>query len=178
VGVAGIGVGLNTRKATVGMQIQVIDATTSQILASYAVRESISAKSVGVSVARSGVNTGYNQFFSTPIGLASRKAITKAVQRFADEAAQRPWTGRVVSVNQTEVVINAGAAAGIRVGDTFSVERGAQTFTDPATGRVLGQRKVSVGSLVISTVDDEVAFGRFQFPGAAEPVRGDLVIVR
>jgi curli biogenesis system outer membrane secretion channel CsgG len=177
-GVAGIGVGLKTRKAMVGLDIQVIDAATSQVVASFPVRESVSAKSVGVDVTRNGVSTGYNQFFSTPIGTATRKAITTAVQRFADQVSSRPWTGRVVDVDSGDVVINAGAASGIRPGDRFVIERVASVFTDPATGRVLGQKKVTVGTLIVGGVDDEIAFGRFQpISTVAIPMRGDLVVM-
>ena len=178
VGVAGVGVGLKSRKATVGLDIQVIDATTGQVIASYPVRENVTSKSVGVDATKMGVNTGFSQFFQTAIGTAARKAITIAVQRFAEEAARRPWTGRVVAFEQGEVVINAGSASGIRVGDSFVVERSSKTFTDPATGRVLGQRKVQVGRVVVSTVDEEIAFAVFQPFSDVAPSRGDLVALQ
>lgn len=177
IGVAGVGVGLKSRKATVGLDIQVIDATTGQVLASYPVRENITSKSVGVDATKLGVNTGFSQFLQTAIGTAARKAITTAVQRFADAAASRPWTGRVVAFEQGEVVINAGSTSGIRAGDSFVVERASKVFTNPSTGRVLGQRKVQVGRVVVSEVDDEIAFGVFQALSAATPSRGDLIVV-
>jgi hypothetical protein len=50
-------------------------------------------------------------------------------------------------------------------------------FTDPATGRVLGQRKVRVGRMVIRSVDGELAFGTLESPAHSTPVRGDLVVL-
>ena len=176
VGVAGFGLGVKNQKASIGLDIQVIDSTTGQVISSFPVRESVSSRSLGIDVSKLGVSSGYSQFFATPLGHAARKAITKAVERFAEEAARQAWTGRVVAFDGGEVVINAGANSGIRVGDSFGVERASQVFTDPATGRVLGQRKLRLGRVVVSAVDGDVAFGRFEPAHAAAPVRGDLIV--
>ena len=178
IGVAGIGVGVKSRVAMVGLDMQIIDTTTSQVLASYKVLEKVSAKAVGVDVARLGVDTGFTKFFETPIGQAARKAITVAVERFALEAASRPWSGQVVAFDSGEVVINAGETSGIRVGDTFGLERASAAFTDPATGRVLGRRKARLGRLVITAVEEELAFAEYQPIADTLPKRGDLVVVQ
>lgn len=177
IGVAGVGVGVKSRVAMVGLDIQIIDTTTSQVRANYKVLEKVSAKAVGVDVARYGVETGFTKFLEMPIGQATRKAITAAVERFAVEAASSPWTGRVVALDSGEVVINAGQTSGIRVGDTFGLERASAAFTDPATGRVLGHRKARLGRLVITAVEEELAFATYQPVADALPQRGDLVVV-
>jgi curli biogenesis system outer membrane secretion channel CsgG len=176
VGVAGFGLGVKSQKASIGLDIQVIDSTTGQVLSSFPIRETVSSKSVGIDVSKHGVSTGYSQFFATSIGQAARRAITKAVERFADDAARQAWTGRVVAFEGGEVVINAGVNSGIQVGDSFVVERASQLFTDPSTGRVLGQRKVRLGRVVVSAVDSEIAFGSFQPINTAAPMRGDLIV--
>ncbi len=178
IGIAGVGVGIKSRVAMVGLDVQIIDATTSQVLASYKVLEKVSAKAVGVDVARLGVDTGFTKFFETPIGQAARKAITVAVERFALEAASRPWSGQVVAFDSGEVVINAGETSGIRVGDTFMLERASAAFTDPATGRVLGRRKARLGRLVVTAVEEELAFAVYQPIADTLPKRGDLVVVQ
>jgi curli biogenesis system outer membrane secretion channel CsgG len=178
IGLAGVGVGIKSRVAMVGLDIQIIDATTSQVLASYKVLEKASGKAVGVDLARAGIDTGFTKFFETPIGQAAHKAITAAVERFALEAASRPWTGHVVAFDSGEVVINAGQTSGLKVGDTFAVERASAAFTDPATGRVLGRRKTRLGRLVITAVEDEMAFATYQAVADAVPMRGDLVVVQ
>jgi curli biogenesis system outer membrane secretion channel CsgG len=178
VSVAGVGVGLKSRAATVGLDIQIIDTTTSQVIASYHVVEKITAKAVAVDVARGGVDMGFTKFIETPIGQAARKAITAAVERFAAEAASRQWTGQVVAFDSGEVVINAGQTSGIKVGDTFQIERASAPLTDPTTGRVLGRRKTSLGRLVVTGVDAELAFATYQPVAAEQPQRGDLVVVK
>jgi hypothetical protein len=162
----------------VGLDIQIIDTTTSQVLANYKVVEKVSARAVGVDVARAGLDTGFTKFFETPIGQATRKAITAAVERFALEAASTPWTGHVVTFESGEVVINAGHSSGISVGDTFELERASAAFTDPVTGRVLGRRKARLGRLVITAVEEELAFGEYRPIADALPKRGDLVVVQ
>jgi curli biogenesis system outer membrane secretion channel CsgG len=89
IGLAGVGVGIKSRVAMVGLDIQIIDATTSQVLASYKVLEKASGKAVGVDLARAGIDTGFTKFFETPIGQAARKAITAAVERLARWSSTR-----------------------------------------------------------------------------------------
>ncbi len=178
IGLAGVGVGIKSRLATVGLDIQIIDTTTSQVVATYKVIEKVSAKVLGVDVARAGLDTGFTKFFETPIGQAARKAITAAVERLALEAASRPWTGQVVAFDSGEVVINAGQTSGIRVGDTFELQRASAAFTDPATGRVLGRRKMRLGRLIITAVEEDLAFATYQPVTDASPKRGDLVVVQ
>jgi curli biogenesis system outer membrane secretion channel CsgG len=177
IGFAGFGVGVKSRKATVGLDIQVISTATGQVIATYPVRESLTSRSVGLDVAASGVDSGFSQFEQTALGQAARRAMTEAVRRFADAAASQPWTGQVVAFDAGEVVINAGASSGIRVGDAFTLERPGPVFTDPATGRVLGQRTRRIGRALVSAVDGELAFADFLPAAAAVPMRGDLVVV-
>jgi hypothetical protein len=46
-----------------------------------------------------------------------------------------------------------------------------------ATGRVLGHRKARLGRLVITAVEEELAFATYQPVADALPQRGDLVVV-
>jgi len=176
IGFAGIGVGVKTRRATVGLDIQVVDAATGRVLASFPVRESISSRSFGVDVSRDGVDTGYSNFLQTAIGQAATKAVDRAIAQFADAAANWPWTGQVVAFDAGDVVINAGMTSGLEVGDTFVLERRGRTFTDPSTGLVLGQRTQRIGRAIVSAVEGEIAFADFVPHAGAVPMRGDLVV--
>jgi len=169
-----IGLAPSSRTGIVGLDIRVIDTATSEVVASYSVRESIKAKAVGLNFADGDFNLSHSNFKKTPIGQAARKAIGAAVQRFAQAAAARPWTGQVVDFDATEVAINAGEASGVHIGDSFDVFRVSKVLTDPATGRVIGQRKRAIGTVVIGEVDANVAFGSFRGQSIA-PRRGDIV---
>ena len=169
-----LGLAGRSRTGTVGLDIRVIDTVSSEVVASYSVRESVKAKAVGLNFADGDFNLSHSNFKKTPIGQAARKAIGAAVLCFAQEAASRPWAGQVVDFDSMEVAINAGASSGIHIGDSFDVFRVSKVLTDPATGRVIGQRKRAIGTVVIGEVDENVAFGAFQGQSLA-PQRGDIV---
>ena len=177
IGFGGIGVSPQFRKGKVGLQIRVIDTTTGQVVSSYRVAESVKSKSLGINVNKEGVSLGSTIFGKTPLGQAVRKAVDRAVHKFAEEAAKQPWSGRVVDFEFGEVVINAGASSGVQVDDAFGIQRVLRTLTDPVTGQVLGQRSADIGQVVITRVEDGLAFGRFKTKWDVVPERGDLVKV-
>lgn len=179
----GIGIGSNGRKfglaprsqtGTVGMDIRVIDTTTSEVVTSFSVRESIKARALGLKFSDGNVNLSHSNFSKTPLGQAARRAIDAVAKRFAAEAAARPWMGQVVDFDAGEVAINAGGSSGIQPGDSFEVFRVSKVLTDPTNGRIIGLRKRSIGSVVIAEVAENVAFGAFHGASVA-PQRGDLV---
>ncbi len=57
----------------------------------------------------------------------------------------------------------------------FNVERVTSSFTDPATGRVIGKRQRTVGSVQVTGVEPEMAFGRYSPKSDDRPQRGDVV---
>jgi hypothetical protein len=121
-------------------------------------------------------SVGDNRFMHTPIGEAARKAITRAVQQIASAAGEHPWKGKIVDVEQFEVHINAGSKAEIALGDRFLVKRVTKTFTDPVTGKVLGERAKVLGTLEITDVQPLMATGSYHAQAAEKPTRGDFVV--
>lgn len=175
IGFAGVGLSPQFRTGTVGLEIRVIDTASGQIVSSYQVAESVKSKSIGVNVNKKGISLGHNSFAATPLGKAARQAVAAVVDQFARDAAAQPWTGRVVAFDFGEVVLNSGSRAGIQVDDTFQIQRVLEPLTDPVTGRVLGQRSAQIGHMVVTRVEDELAFGSFSSKWDVVPERGDLV---
>ena len=171
---------LSRRKTsgTVGLDLRVVDTTTGEVVASEHVRAELEGSATDFSLGYEGVAFGADGFERTPIGQATRQAVEDAVLAVARAAQRSSWTGRVVDVDARAVCINAGASAGVRVGDTFAVERVTKVLTDPETGRVLGARKAGVGTLQVTEVDEGVAFAAFAPAGGTSPERGDLVVLR
>ena len=91
-------------------------------------------------------------------------------------AAKQPWHALIVDYDGKEAAINAGRNAGVKPGDRFSVERIAQKLTDPATGEVLSVKRVSLGTLEVSRVEEKVSFATFATADGNQPARGDLVM--
>ena len=178
IGIAGFGISPQSRKGKVGLDIRVIHTTTGQVIAAYHVAESVKSKALSVDMNKKGISLGHTSFGKTPLGQAVRKAIEKVVHKLAKEAAKQPWNGRVVDFDFGEVVINAGATSGIRLDDTFGIQRVLRTLTDPVTGQVLGHRSADIGHMVVTRVEDGLAFGRFTTEWEVVPERGDVVVIR
>ncbi len=177
IGVGGLGLSPRSETGTVALDIRVVDTLTSEVVSSYVVRESIKTKTVDLSFSDGKIDLSQSNFHETPVGQAARKAIDSAIQRFATEAAARPWTGQVVDFDDDVVAINAGANAGIQAGDSFGLHRVTKVLTDPVSGRIIGRRQQALGTVVINVVDENVAFGSF-LGDSDEPQRGDLVAQR
>ena len=142
------------------------------------VKEPISQTSYSASVDYKAMNMGGDQFDNTPLGEASRKAIDHAVSEIIATAAREPWHALLVDYDGKEAVINAGRNAGVKPGDHFNVQRIMQRLTDPATGEVLSVKRVTLGTLEVTNVEDKVAFATFATAEGNQPVRGDLVTSR
>jgi hypothetical protein len=74
------------------------------------------------------------------------------------------------------VRVNAGAEIGLKNGDRLTIERISKTFTNPATGQVLAQRKIILGTVELTNVKAKLASGPYvAIDQANNSVRGDLV---
>ncbi|MBN1258015.1 MAG: hypothetical protein JXA52_09965, partial [Planctomycetes bacterium] len=163
-------------KGSIAMDIRIVDTTTGQVIKTFKVRERVSSRGFSASFGMDQVNVGNNFFAQTPLGQAARRCITKAIDKFAEIAAKRPWQGRIVEVDGGTVYINAGSTSGIEVGNVFKVERVTKTFTDPETGQVIGQKKEELGRIEVTEVMDKMSTATY-IPLAAEvPQRNDIVL--
>ena len=165
-------------EGSVALDLRIIDTSTTQVVQTVKVKEPISQTSYSVSVDYKAMNMGGDQFSNTPLGEASRKAIDKAVAEIIATAAREPWHALLVDYDGKEAVINAGRNAGVKPGDHFTVQRIMQRLTDPATGEVLSVKRVTLGTLDVTNVEDKVAFATFTTADGNQPARGDLVTSR
>jgi len=160
----------------IAMDVRVVDATTGRVLEVQRVEEPIESSGFDLSVGYSGLSMGGNKFWKTPLGEASRRALTRAVQNIARQADGKPWAGQVVDFDGGVLFINAGGRSGIKTGDSFMVERIVKKLTDPATGEVLSLRKAPLGLVKVDTVEPKISMGKFTAIDVNPPKRGDLVL--
>jgi hypothetical protein len=80
---------------------------------------------------------------------------------------------RVADVSGASITINAGAAAGLQAGQTFTIYHKGKEIKDPTTGEVLDVQTTPLGKLTITVVRDRIAIGNFA--GSGVPVVGDVV---
>ena len=173
-GVVG-GLSQQSQSGKVTIEMRYVNATTSQIMDTVTISEEIESSSWSLNAGYKGVSLGTNKFYNTPLGEATRRAITRAVQQLATELNGVPWSGLVVDFDGTELYINAGKSSGIKAGDKLLIERIAKTLTDPATGEVLKITKQKVGLVTLTSVEERISSGSFKPLDITQPQRGDLV---
>lgn len=161
------GIGHSNSKANVAIDARVINIDTAEILA-VAEGKGQSSRS-GVSLLGGGgnwsgfgggnVDFGSSNFQNTIIGEATKKAVDQLTADLIASAATLPVhtlnvDALVASVDCGQIVLNAGAKAGIKVGDQLSVVRVGREIKDPATGQVIRRLTSIVGIIRAVDVDD------------------------
>jgi curli biogenesis system outer membrane secretion channel CsgG len=113
------------------------------------------------------------EFEKTPLGAATREAVSKAVKQLVDELGDTPWEGRVVTQRGTQIYVNAGQDSGLKPGDLLEVFRGGEKLVDPETGISLGQTETKLGQMRITDVQEKFLIA--QPVGSFTAQRGDIV---
>ena len=191
-GGSGFGIGYSETRATVGVNFQLIDASTGRILKTFSSKSQSSRGSFtgfginrGSSIYAEGVDFRSRNFQSSLIGEATKKCasdIAKQISKSINSldipytsSAPLPSTlsGKVADIEGRTLIITIGADQGVRVGDVFVVEAPLKVIRDPDTGRVLEERSERLGTIRITSLSAHTATG--QFEGNDRPKIGDRV---
>jgi len=167
---------LGGSSGNVGIDLRIVDTRTGEVVKAFKVHHKLTSMNLGLSSAVSGIPVATNSFFNTPLGDATRRALNDAVVQIAAALAAVPWRGQVVQVENGLVYVNAGGDAGVAVGDKMSVQRIGESFTDPATGALLSEHMVELGTVTITGVEPKLASGTYVATIPGDPVRGDFLI--
>lgn len=171
----GVSIGMGKSDAHIAVIVQIIDSTTGEILDSQRVEGLADAS--GFSVGYSGsFSVGSSSFKKTPLGKATQIAIDRAVEYISQRLSRIPWQGRVVSVKDGLVYINAGLDAGVVAGETFIVCRKGETLIDPETGVELGSEKTKIGDIVVSEV--QAKFSKAKILSSTSPIQPSDIVVK
>ncbi len=162
-----------TTKGVVGIDVRVIDATTSEILQSRQIEKRLSSSAASVDLVANHATFGGEQFNKSVLGQATREAIEEAVVFITQYLSGLPWMGSVADVDDARVFINAGSDAGVRIGDQFAVIVVERELTDPSTGQRLGSVESQPGTIRI--VASQPAFSTAVMEPPFPIKRGDRV---
>lgn len=183
------GVGTQKSKATVQITARLIDVNTGEILASSSGKGD-SVRS-GTNLLGGGGGTGgygggeagmnSSNFAQTIIGEATTKAVSSLAQGLESSSTKLPTisapvvtvSGLVADASTSDIIVNVGSQAGLKVGDRLQVSRVVRVVKDPTTGKPLRSIENAVGELTITSVDATSAVGTFS--GSAKPHTGDTV---
>ena len=152
-------------KAMVALDIRLIDAVTGEVVFSKRVEGDAAATGVSAEIQISDQQFGTAMGSHTPLGQASREALTGAVAAIVEGMKKVPWSGRVVEVRDASVYVNAGSEAGIQPGMTLDVYAQSEALIDPETGVQLGTPDRKVGTIRITQLEEKYS--------VAEVVSGD-----
>jgi curli biogenesis system outer membrane secretion channel CsgG len=175
-------------KAVVVLDFRLVDAETSEVVATGEARgeSKRTSKGFGAGLLAGGVFAGgavnmtSSNFAETIIGEATMDAVDKLAAQMKTVALQGGASdrtddldARVADFSGGMLTINAGSAAGLQSGQTFTVYHKGKEIKDPSTGEVLDVQTTPIGTFTVTTVRDRVSMGSFN--GATPPVVGDVV---
>jgi len=155
--IKGFGISGKSEKAYIGIDVRVINARTGQVMAStHAAREAASGGG-RVSYATRNFQIGGGGFSSTPLGIATRAAISDAVSFITRTMARYDLAPklRIVKVKGSRIYINAGANSGMAPGVRLHVYSEGESLIDPETGLDLGSSEEQIGLIEITTVREK-----------------------
>lgn len=169
----GLNVGASMLRAQVGIDTRVYDSLTSEVVASTTARGSATSSGGDVKYSDAKMDAGAAGFVTTPLGRASREALTTAVQFIIDKLAASPWEARVIRADGGQIYLNAGEEAGVQSGQTFNLFRASEALIDPASGVNLGTPDKQIGVVRVKSVAPKYAVAELVSGEAAK--RNDIV---
>ena len=158
-------------KTEIDVTVQVVDASTRQVVASRTVTGSTSKFDLGLvhTPLVSGVEFGGNRDMMGAVV----HAVNQSVDFLVEQLPKIVWEGTVVSAEDGTVAINRGEREGVRAGMCFEVGA-VKTLRDPDTGEVLDQRITPAATLKATEVHDKVAYCKVV--KSSGPIEGGMMV--
>ena len=175
-------------KAVVVLNFRLVDAETSEIVATGEARgeSKRSSKGIGGFLMTGGgggggaVTMNSSNFGETIIGEATMDAVNQLAAQLnsgkveSSASVRKDYLdARVADVTGYTITSNAGSGSGLLAGQKFTVYHKGKEIKDPTTGEVLDVQVTPLGTMTITTVRDRISMGTFSGSGA--PVAGDIV---
>jgi curli biogenesis system outer membrane secretion channel CsgG len=173
--IGGIAASKNEDKAVVVVDYRLIDAETSEVIATGESRGESVRKgnalgaiggALGKGVAGVQVDMTSSNFAETIIGEATQDCVNKLADILKEQSANmkktvRPVETSVADVSGNTLVIAAGGSEGVNVGEVFEVLQVVREVKDPTTKEVLDRITNKVGEMTITSVRDKIATGAY-----------------
>lgn len=174
-GIGAIAAARSTDKAVVAVDYRVVDAETSEVLATGEARgESVRKGTAlgalggafGKGIAGAEFDMTSSNFAQTIIGEATQDCVNKLADILDTQVASMKKEARAVEatvadVSGSSVIITAGTNDGVNTGDVFEILRAVREVKDPTTHEVLDRITEKTGELTIISVRDKIASGAY-----------------
>jgi curli biogenesis system outer membrane secretion channel CsgG len=172
---AGIHIKKEEDKAVVVIDYRLVDAETSEVIATGEARGESVRKSNGfggmggvwgAGGGGGGIDMTSSNFGQTIIGEATQDCVNKLGDILSQQATTMKKTvreveTRVADVSGSTMVIAAGGNDGVNVGETFEILKVLREVRDPTTKEVLDTVTEKAGDMTITSVRDKVATGNY-----------------
>lgn len=149
--IKGIRLGVSKQKASVAIDVRIVNTNTGEILAAENVRKEKSKGGISVSTPKGGFRNR-TDFDRSLAGQATREAVESIMTLIEAQMQAVPWEGKVIMVRGSDIYIKPGSNAGVKVGDVFNVYSKGEALIDPDTGLSLGSAETQVGTLKITSM--------------------------
>ena len=173
--IGGIAASKNEDKAVVVIDYRLIDAETSEVIATGEARGESVRKgnalgaiggALGKGIAGVQVDMTSSNFAETIIGEATQDCVNKLADILKEQSASMKKTVRAVETSVADVsgntlVIAAGGNDGVNVGEIFEIHQVVREVKDPTTKEVLDRITNKVGEMTITSVRDKIATGTY-----------------
>jgi len=141
----GIGASASREAVRVNCSIQIYDTTTGKLIESARFRGEDANVSRDSSVTADGVS------------------LTKITDRLAADILTRLvdviYPAKVAAKLGTQITINRGEGAGVKLGQVWTVFALGDEITDPDTGEKLGRNEAEIGAITITRVTPKLSYG-------------------
>lgn len=171
---AGIHVKKEEDKAVVVIDYRLVDAETSEVIATGEARGESVRKSNGFGGmggnwgggGGGGIDMTSSNFGATIIGEATQDCVNKLGDILSQQATTmkksfREVEARVADVSGGTMVISAGGNDGVNVGETFEILKVLREVRDPQTKEVLDTVTEKTGEMTITSVRDKISTGSY-----------------
>ncbi|MBN2103044.1 hypothetical protein JW835_03290 [bacterium] len=175
INVKGFGFGTKSQKATVAVDVRLINTSTGEIITAESVRKDESSSGISLDTP-DGRFDNSNKFDNSIVGKATRAAIDEIVVLIDNQSSDLPWEGKVIKVDGITVYIKPGEDGGVKVGDSFVVYSAGEELIDPDTGLSLGSEEKKVGTIQIVQVLAQAAKATVKMGGGISV--GDKVRIK
>jgi hypothetical protein len=144
-------VGVSKEKATVAIDVRIVNTNTGEILAAENVRKEESKGGLSVDTPKGGFRD-QSSFDRSLAGKATRDAIESIMALIEKQMGSVAWEGKVILVKGAEIYIKPGSDAGVKVGDTFAIYAEGEALVDPDTGLNLGSEVEKKGTIEVTSL--------------------------
>jgi curli biogenesis system outer membrane secretion channel CsgG len=145
----GFSLGVKKQKATVAVDVRLINTTTGEILKAENVRKEESASGLRVGTPEAAFNNE-SEFDNSIVGKATRAAIDDIVVVIDQNSESVAFSGKILKINGSEVLFKPGQDAGVQAGQRFFVYSKGEDVIDPDTGLSLGSEEKKIGEIEVT----------------------------